>query len=156
MSSIARKSRNSSRKTAETPAAGDERLLRIGEAAKLLGVEPYVLRFWETQFPIIRPRHTRSRHRFYGPREIETLTIIKRLLHEERFTIEGARKHIKEVGLEGALANARGAAGATGAAPARREPPRPASSPDSNADYRQVLIETRRELESIRRMLTRK
>ncbi|HVA68818.1 MAG TPA: MerR family transcriptional regulator [Candidatus Binataceae bacterium] len=152
MSSTARKSRNAPRKPVETPAPGEERLLRIGEAARLLGVETYVLRFWETQFPMVRPQHTRSRHRFYGPREIETLTIIKRLLHEQRFTIEGARKHIKAVGLEGALTNARGVAGP----PARREPARPAPSPDRDHDVRKVMIETRRELESLRRMLDRK
>jgi DNA-binding transcriptional MerR regulator len=77
-----------------------ERPLKIGEAARALGVEPYVLRFWETQFPFLRPKHSRSRHRFYGPGELDTLRLIKRLLHTEGYTIAGARKHIREVGLE--------------------------------------------------------
>lgn len=79
--------------------AGD-RPLKIGEAARAVGVEPYVLRFWETQFPILRPRHSRSKHRFYESRDIDTLKLIKRLLHTEGFTIAGAKKHIRAVGLE--------------------------------------------------------
>jgi len=87
------------RKAAASPDNGD-RPLKIGEAAKSLGVEAYVLRFWETQFPFLRPKHSQSRHRFYGPNELDTLKLIKRLLHTEGYTIAGARKHIREVGLE--------------------------------------------------------
>lgn len=97
------KSASTGRKSRSAAAAGDtgpERLLKIGEAASLIGVETYVLRFWETQFPILRPRHTRSRHRYYGPEDIQTLKLIKRLLHTEGFTIAGAKKHIREVGLD--------------------------------------------------------
>jgi DNA-binding transcriptional MerR regulator len=72
--------------------------LKIGEAARLLGVEAYVLRFWETQFPTLRPRQSRSRHRYYGEAELETLKVIKRLLYAEGFTIAGARKLIREKG----------------------------------------------------------
>jgi DNA-binding transcriptional MerR regulator len=74
--------------------------LKIGEAAQIVGVEPYVLRFWETQFSFIRPRHARSRHRYYEPKDIETLKLIKRLLHTQGFTIAGAKKHIREIGLD--------------------------------------------------------
>jgi DNA-binding transcriptional MerR regulator len=77
-----------------------EQTLKIGEAARLLGVEAYVLRFWETQFPFLRPRHAPSKHRFYGHNEIETLKLIKRLLHTQGYTIAGAKKHIREVGLD--------------------------------------------------------
>ncbi len=78
-----------------------ERPLKIGEAAKLVGVEAYVLRFWETQFQCIRPKQSRSRHRFYSQGDIETLKYIKRLLHTEGYTIAGARKFIREKGLIG-------------------------------------------------------
>jgi DNA-binding transcriptional MerR regulator len=74
--------------------------LKIGEAAQIVGVEPYVLRFWETQFSFIRPRHARSRHRYYEAKDIETLKLIKRLLHTQGFTIAGAKKHIREIGLD--------------------------------------------------------
>jgi DNA-binding transcriptional MerR regulator len=58
------------------------------------------LRFWETQFSFLRPRHSPSRHRSYAARDIETLKLIKRLLHIEGFTIAGAKKHIRESGLD--------------------------------------------------------
>jgi DNA-binding transcriptional MerR regulator len=76
-----------------------DRPLRIGEAAKLVGVEAYVLRFWETQFSFIRPKQTRSRHRHYTLADVETLKIVKRLLHTEGFTIAGARRFVREKGL---------------------------------------------------------
>ena len=66
----------------------------------MIGVEAYVLRFWETQFPILKPKHARSKHRFYQPRDIETLKLIKRLLHQEGFTIAGANKYIRENGID--------------------------------------------------------
>jgi len=75
-----------------------ERPLKIGEAAKLVGVEPYVLRFWETQFSCIHPRQSRSRHRYYSPDDIATLKYVKHLLHTEGYTISGARRFIRENG----------------------------------------------------------
>jgi DNA-binding transcriptional MerR regulator len=75
--------------------------VKIGEAAKLVGVEPYVLRFWETQFSFIRPRQSPSRHRYYSPSDIQTLTIVKQLLHTQGYTIVGARRFIREKGLDG-------------------------------------------------------
>ena len=77
-----------------------ERGLKIGEAARALGVETYVLRFWETQFPFLKPRHTRTKHRFYQEKDLDVLRLIKRLLHDEGFTIAGANKHIKEFGID--------------------------------------------------------
>src|SRR5271163_3253414 len=74
--------------------------MKIGEAARALGVEPYVLRFWETQFPFLRPRHSPSKHRSYEARDLETLRLIKHLLHIEGYTIAGAKKHIRESGLD--------------------------------------------------------
>jgi DNA-binding transcriptional MerR regulator len=74
--------------------------LRIGEAAKLVGVEAYVLRFWETQFSFIRPKQSHSRHRYYTQADVETLKIVKRLLHTEGYTIAGARKFVREKGLD--------------------------------------------------------
>ena len=68
---------------------------KIGEVSRILGVKPYVLRFWETEFRIT-PAKNRSQHRVYKRQEIETLLEIKRLLYEERFTIEGARVKLKE------------------------------------------------------------
>jgi DNA-binding transcriptional MerR regulator len=90
----------SSRRSLEL-SKGTERPIKIGEAANLVGVEPYVLRFWETQFPFIRPKLSRSRHRFYSSNDIDTLRFVKHLLHTEGYTIAGARKLIRERGLDG-------------------------------------------------------
>jgi DNA-binding transcriptional MerR regulator len=68
---------------------------KIGEVAKLVGVKPYVLRYWETEFSMVRPGKTRSKHRLYRRKDVEMLMRIKELLHDRRFTIEGARKHLR-------------------------------------------------------------
>jgi DNA-binding transcriptional MerR regulator len=68
---------------------------KIGEVAKIVGVKPYVLRYWETEFSMVRPGKTRSKHRLYRRKDVEMLLRIKELLHDQRFTIEGARKHLK-------------------------------------------------------------
>ncbi len=133
---------------ADVESGAGERPLKIGDAARLLGVEAYVPRFWETQFPFLRPRHARSKHRFYAARDLETLKLIKRLLHQERFTIEGARKYIREVGLERALSAKPGAS----AAPVDESA---AEHGGTQADetVRRTLAEVRRELESLHKML---
>jgi len=69
---------------------------RIGEVAKIVGVKPYVLRYWETEFSVLKPGKTPSRHRLYRRRDVETLLEIKSLLYEEGFTIAGAKKKLKE------------------------------------------------------------
>lgn len=78
---------------------------RIGEVAKILGVKPYVLRYWETEFSVLKPGKTPSRHRLYRKRDVETLLEIKRLLYEEGFTIAGAKKRLKETERDESLAS---------------------------------------------------
>lgn len=95
--SPSRKARSNSASVEDNAA---DRPLRIGEAAKLVGVEAYVLRFWETQFPFIRPKQSRSRHRYYTQADIEKLKVVKRLLHTEGYTIAGARRFVREKGLD--------------------------------------------------------
>ena len=68
---------------------------RIGEVARIVGVKPYVLRYWETEFSVLKPDKSPSKHRLYRRRDVETLLKIKELLHRKRFTIEGARKVLK-------------------------------------------------------------
>ena len=65
---------------------------RIGEVAKLAGIKPYVLRFWESEFPDLGPKKSGTGHRLYRRKDVEMVLEIKRLLYEKRFTIEGARK----------------------------------------------------------------
>ncbi len=73
---------------------------RIGEVARLLGVAPHVIRFWETEFKSLRPQKSRTGQRVYTRRDVERLVTIHRLLKEERYTIEGARKYLREKGAE--------------------------------------------------------
>jgi DNA-binding transcriptional MerR regulator len=73
----------------------------ISEVSDLVGVKPHVLRYWETQFKVIRPRKGRGGARMYRKRDVEMLFDIKELLYDQRFTIEGAkRKILDERGLE--------------------------------------------------------
>ena len=73
----------------------DKLYFRIGEVARLAGIKPYVLRFWETEFPSLGPRKTGTGHRLYRRKDVELVLEIKRLLYENRFTIEGARKYLE-------------------------------------------------------------
>lgn len=75
---------------------GDKLYFKIGEVARIVGVKPYVLRYWETEFSILKPGKTRSKHRLYRRRDVDLLLKIKDLLHTRRFTIEGARKKLRE------------------------------------------------------------
>lgn len=126
-----------------------ERGLKIGEAARALGVETYVLRFWETQFAFLKPKHTRTKHRFYHEKDLDVLRLIRRLLHDEGFTIAGANKHIKEFGIEALMAG-KPAAKPSAPAPSERAMP---STPAVDGQTRRVLNEVRRDLESIHKIL---
>ncbi|HUU81420.1 MAG TPA: MerR family transcriptional regulator [Acidobacteriota bacterium] len=75
---------------------GDKRYFRIGEASRIIGVEPYVLRYWESEFPQIRPRRADSNQRTYQRKDLEIVLEIKRLLYEEKVTIEGAKRRLRE------------------------------------------------------------
>jgi DNA-binding transcriptional MerR regulator len=72
----------------------DKVYFRIGEVSQLAQTKPYVLRYWETEFPTLRPAKTRSGHRLYKRKDVELVFEIKRLLYDEGFTIEGARKQL--------------------------------------------------------------
>ncbi len=73
----------------------DKKYFRIGEVSKFVGVDPHVLRFWETEFKIIRPHRAKSKQRLYRKKDVENLLRIKVLLHDEGYTISGARKVLK-------------------------------------------------------------
>jgi DNA-binding transcriptional MerR regulator len=80
--------------TEPQPAIPQKLYFRIGEASRLVGVKPYVLRYWETEFPSLAPQKSGAGHRFYRRKDVELLIEIKQLLYEKRFTIEGARRHL--------------------------------------------------------------
>src|SRR5215471_1139527 len=81
---------------AKPPQIPDRLYFRIGDVSELLGVEPYVLRFWESEFPMLQPKKGKTGHREYKRRDVELLLEIKRLLYQEGFTISGARKALKD------------------------------------------------------------
>jgi DNA-binding transcriptional MerR regulator len=72
----------------------DKLFFRIGEVSELAQTQPYVLRYWETEFPSLKPTKSPSGHRLYRRQDVEMVLEIKRLLYEEGFTIEGARKYL--------------------------------------------------------------
>ncbi|MBN2060552.1 MAG: MerR family transcriptional regulator [Deltaproteobacteria bacterium] len=72
----------------------DKRYFRIGEVSRIIGVEPYVLRYWESEFPQIRPSRADSNQRTYQRKDLEIIFEIKNLLYEEKMTLEGAKRRL--------------------------------------------------------------
>ncbi len=81
---------------------------KIGEACKALGIQPYVLRYWETEFPALTPSKSRSGQRVYSEKELEVIRRIKELLYEEGYTIAGAKKKLEGEIASGALGEPNG------------------------------------------------
>lgn len=81
----------------------DKTFFRIGDVADILDVKPYVLRFWETEFPMVAPEKSNTGQRVYKRADVETLLLIKHLLYQERYSIEGARNRIRQLKREGDL-----------------------------------------------------
>lgn len=79
---------------------------RIGEVSQITGVKPYVLRYWESEFRWMSPQKSRSKQRLYRKKDIQIVLLIKRLLYEERYTIAGARRRLRELGVGKALEGA--------------------------------------------------
>ena len=81
----------------------ERRYYRIGDVSRLTGVKPHVLRYWETEFRWMAPAKSRSKQRLYRKRDIEVIQLIRKLLYEERYTIAGARRRLRELGVARAL-----------------------------------------------------
>jgi len=109
---------------------------RIGEVSDLVGVDPHVLRYWESEFTIVRPRRAKSNQRLYRRQDVEYLLLIKTLLHREGYTISGARKLISK-----------GMSSGVPAEESNREAKR-------NVDKR--LVEIKKELQKIQQLLALK
>jgi DNA-binding transcriptional MerR regulator len=76
------------------PEIPDKLFFRIGEVCKIVEIEPFVLRFWETEFPNLAPQKSKSGHRVYKRKDIEMVLRIKELLYDRGYTIAGARKQL--------------------------------------------------------------
>jgi len=107
----------------------DKTYFRIGEISKILGVEPYVVRYWETEFRTVRPIRTKSEQRLYRRKDLEAL-LIKKLLYQDRFTIAGAKKKLQEMNRE------------------------PQDAPPTGEECREKLQSIKRELKAIRDLLS--
>lgn len=82
---------------AEIARIPDKLAFKIGEVAELLDVKPYVLRYWETEFEILKPKKSKHNQRMYERKDVENLLLIKKLLYRDRFSIEGARSALKKL-----------------------------------------------------------
>src|SRR5216684_9354465 len=79
-----------------TQVASEKKLYRIGELSRLADLKPFVLRYWETEFPMLEPVKSPSGHRLYRQDDVDMVFRIKRLLYDEGFTIAGARRHLRD------------------------------------------------------------
>lgn len=85
------------------PLAPHVQRLKIGQAAAELGIKPFVLRFWETEFPQLEPLRTPKGQRVYGPEQLKLARRIKHLLYEQKLTIDGARKALSDEDRQGII-----------------------------------------------------
>ena len=100
---MASRGRKPSEKASVESEAPDKRYYRIGEVSQITGVKPYVLRYWESEFRWMAPQKSRSKQRLYRRRDIDMILLIKKLLYEQRYTIAGARKKLRDLGAGRAL-----------------------------------------------------
>jgi DNA-binding transcriptional MerR regulator len=115
------------------PRLPDKLYFKIGEVSSLVGVKPYVLRYWETEFEVLKPGKAPSRHRLYKKKDVELLLEIKKLLYSEGYTIEGARKKLKE---------------------SKKEDRRQLRLPLSDGGYKNTLLKIKKDLQSLHKKLS--
>ncbi len=98
----------------------DEKYYRIGEVSRITEVRPFVLRYWESEFPMLEPLKSRQGYRLYRQRDLDLVFKIKRLLYDEGFTMAGARRHLRDLenggGLQAAVEELSSATAAEGEA----------------------------------------
>lgn len=83
-------------KTMSIASLPDKLYFKIGEVSTLTGIEPYILRYWESEFKLIKPYRTKTNQRLYRKKDVEAIIKIKKMLYEQKFTIAGAKKRLKE------------------------------------------------------------
>lgn len=106
----------------------EKAFFRIGEVSKILSVEPYVIRYWETEFKTIKPVRTKTAQRLYRKKDVEELLTIRNLLYQQRFTISGAKKQLMKIRGKDELASKDG--------------------------HQETLLFIKKELEQIRKMMS--
>lgn len=123
----------------EQPEIPQKELFRIGEVSRLTNTKSFVLRYWETEFPMLEPVKSPTGHRLYRREDVELVLRIKRLLYDEGFTIAGARRHLRE---------SNGSAAETSSGPAREE--------HAQLLSRKLLLDLRDSLRSFLTLLERR
>jgi DNA-binding transcriptional MerR regulator len=124
-----------------TQAASEKNLYRIGEVSRLAALKPFVLRYWETEFPMLEPIKGSSGHRLYRQEDVDMVFRIKRLLYDEGFTIAGARRHLREH---------------DGAEETERRSPHPAGEGSGQLLNRKMLLDLRDTLRAFLTLLERR
>ena len=124
--------------------ATEKNLYRIGEVSRITDTKPFVLRYWETEFPTLQPVKSPKGHRLYRRKDVDTVLLIKRLLYDQGFTIAGARRHLRDLGESPAEL----AAGAEATAERANRPPQEARAAEIS---RKLLLDLR---DSLRAFLT--
>src|SRR5450432_2467355 len=135
-----------------------ERLYRIGEVSRVTELKPFVLRYWETEFPMLEPVKSLSGHRMYRQEDVDMVFRIKRLLYDEGFTIAGARRHLREQGV-GPVGNFALNGGASSEVPGHRAESRPSAVNPENAGEllsRKMLLDLRDTLRAFLTLLERR
>jgi DNA-binding transcriptional MerR regulator len=130
--------------TTGTATQTQERLYRIGEVSRLAELKPFVLRYWETEFPMLEPVKSPSGHRMYRQEDVDMVLKIKRLLYDEGFTIAGARRHLREQN------------GSNGASGAESAPSGPYSENAAELLSRKMLLDLRDTLRAFLTLLERR
>lgn len=101
----------SHKRASESPTIPDRLYFKIGDVARICGLETYVLRFWESQFPQLKPNKSGTGQRLYRRREVELVLEIQRLVHKEGYTLPGARHALEQQNRRPGLQEPRGAQG---------------------------------------------
>jgi DNA-binding transcriptional MerR regulator len=129
----------------------EKEFYRIGEVSRLTALKPFVLRYWETEFPMLEPVKSPRGHRLYREEDVEMVLRIKRLLYDEGFTIAGARRHLREQNGAGESDGAAGVGGGSGLAAGGS-----ASEGTAQLLSRKMLLDLRDTLRAFLTLLERK
>lgn len=129
--------------------AEPRKLYKIGDVSRITGTKAFVLRYWETEFPMLHPVKSEKGQRLYREQDVATILEIKRLLYDEGFTIAGARKHLQDCGA---------GVGAGLSRPATRDPEQESGGvkPPLRVKVQRVLRDARDELRAILKLLEEK
>lgn len=131
----------------------EKQYFKIGEVSEILNVEPYVLRYWESEFKILKPTRTRARQRLYHKKDLELLMEIKHLLYDEKFTIAGAKKRLQEMKKQSSAERKTKRTPKVKAKVESEEPFAQTENTSEPSDYREILLEIKKELKELRSIL---